>query len=92
MAAVVDAEKAGIPINWDGAFTLAPLPDLLGGGAAYAVDLRTASNVDASYLAPERRIQSLTEDGWAIFRQRMILCDTRALIPLPALKTVGATT
>jgi len=92
VASVVDAVKAGIPPNWDGAFTLAPLPDLLGDGVTYAVDLRTAANIDASYLSPEKRIRSLSEEGWAIFRQRMVLCDTRALIPVAPLRTVGSST
>lgn len=92
VAPVVSAEKAGIPQNWDGAFTLAPLPDLLGDGVRYAVDLRVASNIDVSYLRVERRVRSLTENGWAIFRQRMVLCATRALIPLPPLHTIGAPT
>lgn len=92
IAPVVSAEKAGIPANWDGAFTLAPLPDLLGDGVTYAVDLRVSANIDVSYLTPEKRLRALTETGWAIFRQRMVLCDTRALIPTSPLQTIGAPT
>jgi len=90
VAPVASAERVGIPQNWDGAFTFAPLPDLLGDGALYAVDLRAAANIDASYLLVENRIRSLSETGWAVFRHRMALCDTRALISLPVLMSVGA--
>lgn len=92
IAPVTNAEKAGIPPNWDGAFTLAPLPDLLSDGVTYAVDLRTATNIDASYLRPEKRLRSLAEGGWAVFRQRMVLCDTRALVPITPLQKIGAPT
>lgn len=92
VAPVTTAEKVGIPPDWDGAFTFAPLPDLLGDGVPYAVDLRTAANIDASYLQPQRRLRSLSEIGWAVFRQRMALCDTRAVISLPALLAIGAST
>jgi len=90
VAPVVPADRLGIPIDWDGAFTFAPLPDLLGDGAWNAVDLRVAANIDASYLRPGHRLRSLSETGWAAFRQRMALCDTRALISLTALQAIGA--
>lgn len=92
VAAVTEAAKAGIPDDWDGAFTFAPLPDLLGDGRMFAVDLRTAANIDASYLRPDRRVRCLSELGWAVFRQRMALCDTRALISFDALMKIGAST
>lgn len=92
VAPVTMAEKVGIPPDWDGAFTFAPLPDLLGDGVPYAVDLRTAANIDSSYLLPGRRLRSLSEIGWAVFRQRMALCDTRAVVSLTALAAIGAST
>ena len=90
VASVVDARKMGIPENWDGAFTLAPLPDLLGDGTSCAVDLRVSANIDVSSLRPDKRLRSLTEEGWAIFRQCMVFCDTRALIPTTPLRSIGA--
>ena len=36
IAPVVDARKAGIPPNWDGAYSYFPLPDLIGEGTLYA--------------------------------------------------------
>lgn len=90
VAPVVNAAKVGIPANWDGAFTYFPLPDLLGDGVPYAVELRTAGNIDVSYLTQDRRVRSLTRFGWAVFRQRLALCSTRAVIPLDALETIGA--
>lgn len=92
VAPVTSAERAGIPPDWDGAFTFAPLPDLLGDGVPYAVDLRAAANIDVSYLRTDKRIRSLTELGWSVFRQRMALCDTRAVVSLPALTAIGAST
>lgn len=89
IAPVTAAQKAGIPPNWDGAFTFSPLIDLRGDGVPYAVDLRAAANIDASYLTRGRRIRSLSEFGWAVFRQRRALCDTRAVIPLDALRQIG---
>ncbi len=92
VAPVTQAERAGIPANWDGAFTFAPLPDLLGDRAMYAVDLRVAANIDVSYLRAAKRLRSLSEFGWAILRQRMALCDTRALVSTSALTKIGAST
>ncbi|MHB8452447.1 MAG: hypothetical protein ACYDAQ_18640 [Mycobacteriales bacterium] len=64
VAPVIDAAKAGIPENWDGAFTAAPLPDLLGDGRMFAVDLRAAANIDAFYLDTGNRQRCLSELGW----------------------------
>ena len=50
VAPVRSAERLGIPENLDGAFTFAPLPDLLGDGQMHAADLRVAANIDAFYL------------------------------------------
>lgn len=92
VAPVVDGEKLGIPEDWDGAFNHFPLPDLLGDGKFYAVDFRAAANIDASYLRIEQRIRSLSELGWAVFRQRMTLCGTRLIVALDDLMSVGAGT
>jgi len=89
---VVSAEKVGIPPDWGGAFIYAPLPDLEGDGAGWAVELRTAANIDASYLVASRRLRCLSEVGWAAFRQRMTLCDTRGVISLAALMKIGSST
>ncbi len=56
----------------------------------YAVDLRTSANIDASYLTRDRRVRSLSRLGWALFRQRIALCATRAVMPLDSLDTIGA--
>lgn len=89
VAPVVDAEKAGIPADWDGAFTVAPLPDLLGDGRMYAADLRVAANIDACYLDLAHRKRCLSELGWAAFRQRLGLASTRLLNHLSDLVAVG---
>lgn len=83
------ADKLGIPENWDGAFTFAPLPDLLGDGQMYAADLRTAANIDAFYLDPAARVRSCSELGWAAFRQRIGLAGVRLLNHLDDLVSVG---
>ena len=90
IAPVVDATKAGIPPNWDGAYGYFPLPDLVGDGRLYAAELRTAANIDVSYLTAHRRLRSLSRFGWAVFRQRLALSATRTIIPLDALDTIGA--
>lgn len=89
VAPVVDAQRAGIPADWAGAFNLAPLPDLLGDGVMYAVDLRAASTVDAFYLDPAKRVRCLSELGWAAFRQRIGLSATRMVNHLDDLMDVG---
>ena len=89
VAPVIDAEKAGIPVDWDGAFTMAPLPDLLGDGRMYAADLRVAANIDAFYLDVAHRKRCLSELGWAAFRQRLGLASTRLLNHLTDLVAVG---
>ncbi len=92
IAPVTSADKSGIPQDWSGAFTFAPLPDLLGDGDMYAVDLRASANIDRSYLQPEHRIRCLSEYGWAIFRQRLALCSTRTTGSVEALTQVGRPT
>lgn len=92
IAPVVEAAKVGIPPDWDGAYEYAPLPDLMGDGVAYAVNLRAVANIDASYLRMSERIRCLSQLGWAVFRQRKALCDTRALISLDDLVGIGAST
>lgn len=89
VAPVTSASKVGLPINWDGAYTYCPLPNLKDDGDLYAVEMRAMANIDASYLTKDRRIRSLSSLGWAIFRQRLTLCTTRVLIPLDALERVG---
>jgi hypothetical protein len=89
VAPVIEAEKAGIPADWDGAFTVAPLPDLLGDGRMYAADLRVAANIDALYLDVSSRKRCLSELGWAAFRQRLGLASTRLLNHLTDLVAVG---
>jgi hypothetical protein len=89
VAPVVNAERAGIPDDWDGAYNFAPLPDLLGDGAMHAVDLRAASNIDGYYLDPTRRVRCLSELGWAAFRQRIGLSAMRVVNHLDDLAAVG---
>ncbi len=89
VAPVIEAEKAGIPADWDGAFTVAPLPDLYGDGKMWAVDLRVAANIDAFYLEPANRVRCLSELGWAAFRQRVGLASTRLVNHLSDLRAVG---
>lgn len=89
VAPVRSAERLGIPENWDGAFTFAPLPDLLGDGQMYAADLRVAANIDAFYLDRHSRVRSCSELGWAAFRQRIGLASTRLLNHLDDLVSVG---
>lgn len=90
VAPVVDAEKAGTPADWDGAFTVGPLPDLYGDGRMWAADLRVAANIDAFYLDTANRVRCLSELGWAAFRQRVGLASTRLLNHLSDLVAVGS--
>ncbi|MGH8994410.1 MAG: hypothetical protein ACRDZ7_23115 [Acidimicrobiia bacterium] len=92
VAPVIDATKAGIPEDWAGAFSLAPLPDLLGDGKMYAIDLRAASNIDSFYLVLANRVRCLSELGWAAFRQRIGLASTRVVNHLDDLLAAGQDT
>jgi hypothetical protein len=89
VAPVIEATAAGIPDDWAGAFNFAPLPDLLGDGKMYAVDLRAASNIDSFYLVPAKRVRCLSELGWAAFRQRLGLSSTRLINHLDDLRSVA---
>jgi hypothetical protein len=89
VAPVTEATKAGVPADWAGALGYSPLPDLLGDGVMYGVDLRGAANIDESFLTRDRRVRSLSRLGWTIFRQRIVLCTTRALLTLNALDAIG---
>jgi hypothetical protein len=92
VAAVRSAEGITIPPNWDGGWTYGPLPDLYGDGQLYVVDFRAVANIDRSYLVRSKRVRSLSEYGWAIFRQRRALHETRAAIHLEDLLQVGTPT
>ena len=89
-APVIDATKRGVPENWDGAFNLFPLPNLLGDGVLYAVDFRAMSNIDSSYLQRGNRIKSLSRWGWSLFLMRFVLSATRGLVPLSVWDKIGA--
>jgi hypothetical protein len=91
VALVRSAERIGIPDNWAGAFTYSPLPDLRGEGD-HAVVLQAVGSVDARFLVRDKRLASLSEVGWAVFRQRLALCATRMLIPLDDLTQAGRAT
>lgn len=90
VAPVVDATRVGIPENWAGAYTYVPLPDLHGDGVMRAIGLQAASNIDARYLRRDRRIASLSEQGWAIMRMRLALKDARAVLRIDELQSSGA--
>lgn len=92
VAIVREADKLRVPSTWEGAFTACPLPNLFGDGTLWAADFLALSPVDRTYLTPANRIASLSELGWAYFRQRLALCFTRALIVLQPLQAVGVTT
>jgi hypothetical protein len=76
------ADNQRIPDNWDGCYAFCPLPDLNRDGSRWVVDFRAVSNVDRTFLLPSNRIAALSAYGWAIFRQRLVLCYTRALTPV----------
>lgn len=90
VAPIVEPAKVGIPESWAGAYTYVPLPDLYGDGAMWAVALQAASNIDARYLRRDQRLAALSELGWAVFRQRLALRDSRALLRVDELRAGGA--
>ena len=69
-----------------------PLPDLLGDGGLWVADFRTINVVHRSYLREDRRVRSLSELGWAIFRQRYVMASTRGIVPLEDMLDAGRTT
>jgi hypothetical protein len=92
VALVRTAQGTRIPDDWGGAFSVCPLPNLLGDDAMWLADFRATSNVDRSFLREDNRERSLTEFGWAVFRQRLAAASTRLMISLDDLQGVGATT
>lgn len=89
IAAVREAKGVTIPANWDGAWAYCPLPDLYGDGPMWIVDLGLTANIDRAYLDRSTRLRSLSEYGWAIFRQRIAANDTRTTIHLQDLIDIG---
>jgi hypothetical protein len=92
VAPIINATNVNIPQNWAGAYTHIPLPDLLGNGTPWAVSLQATANVDARYLLRQNRIASLSEFGWAFFRQRLSLCSTRGMLITEDLTAGGRVT
>lgn len=89
IAVVREGSKLRVPDDWSGPFHACPLPDLFGDGVLWAVDFRTISIVDRSYLSPSNRVQCLTELGWAYLRQRLGVYFTRATVHLEDLRQTG---
>jgi hypothetical protein len=92
VALVKEAEGIEIPEDWDGAFSICPLPDLIQDGQMWMADFTRLVNIDRSFLRPENRVRSLSEYGWAFFRQRLALASSRSMIHLSDLQATGATT
>jgi hypothetical protein len=92
IAVVREGSKLGIPDDWRGAFGACPLPDLFGDRVLWAVDFRTTSSVDRSYLTEADRVATLTELGWAYLRQRLALYFARVTTHLEDLQQAGRAT
>jgi hypothetical protein len=90
IAVVRKADGIHIPADWQGAWGVCPLPDLLGTGDMWVADFRIVTNVDRSYLRKDKRVRSLSETGWAVFRQRLIAATTRAVVAIEDLRHAGA--
>jgi hypothetical protein len=88
VALVRPAAGMGIPPDWAGAFTTCPFPGLFD-DEDHAATLQATCNVDARFLRREHRVASLSEIGWAVFRQRLALCSTRMTIHLDDLVDTG---
>ncbi len=73
----------------DSSYEVCPLPDLFGDGQMWCVDFRLISNVDRFYLTKANRLVSLSEAGWAFFKFRKILCDTRIKVSMDELRRLG---
>jgi hypothetical protein len=89
VALVRDGSSDGVPENWNGSFSVCPFPELDSDEKLWVADFRTVTNVDRDYLPLERRLVSLSEVGWAIFRQRLALAYTRALMNVEKLHEIG---
>jgi hypothetical protein len=81
-----------VPDDWEGAWSVCPLPDLVGDGAMWVADFRRITTIDRSYLRLEDRVRCLSEVGWAWFRRRLITALTRGTLPVEDLVEIGAST
>lgn len=95
VAMVYDAAASGLSISdgWErvpGA--MCPLPDLNGDGRMWVVDFRKITVINRSYLPADRRVRSLSEFGWALFRQSYMRAATRAELSIDDLEVIGKTT
>jgi hypothetical protein len=91
IARVYDAADKGlrIPQDWAGVLGVCPLPDLRGDGRMWVADFRLITAVERSYLNPDERTRSLSEYGWAVFRQRLVAATTRGLVEIDGMLSIG---
>ena len=89
---VREAGGMHIPSDWNGAYSVCPLPDFRGDGRLWIADFRAVGNVDRSFLTLDRRAKSLTQLGWAFFRRRLVQHQARIDLPLDRLREAGRAT
>ncbi|NRQ36619.1 hypothetical protein HII36_33005 [Nonomuraea sp. NN258] len=75
---------------WKKNLRVMPLPELLGPGKLnYLVDLTERTSVKSERLDLTKRVATLSNDGILLLQQRVIMNDTRLLVPLDRLYEVN---
>ena len=81
LALVRERHQEKIPEDWDGAFNLFPLPNLLGDGRYYLAQLDTVSTVEEAFVTKGNRVAALSFEGWLALHQRLAHFFTRIYAP-----------
>lgn len=81
LALVRERSREIIPADWNGAFNLFPLPNLLGDGKEYIAQLDTLVTVEEAFLAKRNRVACLSFEGWLALQQRLTHFFARVVSP-----------
>lgn len=71
LALVRERKNERIPDDWDGSFSIFPLPDLLGDGKYYLAQLDTVATVEEAFVTKGNRVAALSFAGWLALHQRL---------------------
>jgi hypothetical protein len=77
LCAVVPDKDARLSLDGEGHFNAFLLPDLLGDGITYYADFRFHTTVHKDRLTPDRRVATLSFEGWQALQRRLVHYQTR---------------
>ncbi len=81
VARVRKISQEKIPDDWDGGFSLFPLPNLLNDGDMYLAQLDLTTTLEDAFLAKRARVACLSFEGWLALQQRLSHYVSRFIAP-----------